>query len=158
MAKQQTARMEDYLEAIHLLAQEEGTAKVSSLAKRLGVKMPSVNAAVNKLVKQGLIDHSRYGDVRLTSSGEKMAAEVNRRHNMLARFFSLILGIEESMAQTDACKVEHVLSANTMSRLTSFVEFITEAPHRPEWLEHYFDYHEHGRRPVACESRFRCKY
>jgi len=63
-----------------------------------------------------LIDHSRYEDVRLTSSGEKMAAEVNRRHNILARFFSLILGIEESMAQTDACKVEHVLSANTMGR------------------------------------------
>lgn len=60
MAKRQTARMEDYLEAIHLLAQEEGTAKVSGLAKRLGVKMPSVNAAVNKLVEQGLIDHSRY--------------------------------------------------------------------------------------------------
>jgi len=42
VAKRQTARMEDYLEAIHLLAQEEGTAKVSGLAKRLGVKMPAL--------------------------------------------------------------------------------------------------------------------
>ena len=157
MAKQQTARMEDYLEVIHLLTQEEGTAKVSGLAKRLGVKMPSVNAAVNRLAEQGLIDHSRYGDVRLTRSGEKIAAEVNRRHKVLARFFSLILGIEEGTAQADACKVEHVLSANTMDRLASFVEFITEAPRKPEWLEHYFDYYEHGRRPAVCESRSSCK-
>jgi DtxR family Mn-dependent transcriptional regulator len=153
MGKKQTARMEDYLEAVLELEREEGRARVSSIARKLGVTMPTVNSAVNRLSEQKLVKHDRYGDVELTRDGREIASEILRRHEMLGLFLTEILGMDEEAAQRDACEMEHSLSPEAAERLTSFVEFILEAPREPQWLKKYSYYYVHGERPQECYEK-----
>ena len=153
MNNKQTARMEDYLEAIYELKRDEGVARVSTLAARLGVTMPTVNSAVNRLSQEKLVKHAKYGDVELTRKGREIAAEVSRRHEMLGLFLSEILGMGKEAAQRDACEMEHSLSPEAAERLTSFVEFILEAPREPQWLKKYSYYFTQGERPPECYEK-----
>ncbi|MFW6113554.1 MAG: metal-dependent transcriptional regulator [Actinomycetota bacterium] len=154
MAIKQTARMEDYLEAIYELKKEEGVAKISSIGRRLDVTMPTVNSAINRLSDKKLVKHDRYGDVELTPEGLEIGREVSRRHHVLALFLSRILGVDEETSRRDACEIEHSLSPETADRLASLVGFILEAPRTPEWLKNFDYYYRHGKRPRECYERF----
>lgn len=140
--------MEDYLEAIAELADSQGDVRVTELSVALKVKKPSVSAALEKLAHEGLVRHERYGSVELTPEGERAASDVRRRHDILARFLTEVLGMDAKTAQKDACKMEHVVSPATFERLTKFVEFVLTCPRgKPEWLEGFAYYARHGRRP-----------
>ena len=141
----QTASMEDYLEAIAKLADEEPEVRVTVISKRLGVKKPSVTAALRKLSEEGLVEHPRYGCVQLTHEGRRIASDVIRRHEVLFRFLSEILGLTSEIAQEDACKIEHSLSPNSLERLSKFVEFVLTSPRgEPSCLKGFNHYLEHG--------------
>lgn len=157
MATRQTVDLEDYLEAILLVQSEDGVARVSSISNRLGVKMPSVTYALNKLSERGLVKHENYGYVELTEEGQRIAADVYHRHEILTILLHEILGIDKDSATGDACKIEHYLSPETASRLSSLVEFILSGPRSAEWLENYRYFHKHGRRPESCLKRVECK-
>jgi Mn-dependent DtxR family transcriptional regulator len=84
--------LEDYLEAIHRLAQSSGGARVVDIANAMGVTMPSVNNAVRELAGMGFIEYTPYQQIRLTPEGERRAAEIFRRHTMLKEFL-LSIGV-----------------------------------------------------------------
>jgi DtxR family Mn-dependent transcriptional regulator len=139
--------MEDYLEAIAQLGEEEAEVRVTQISKRLGVKKPSVTAALHKLSEDGLVKHQRYGHVELTAKGRKVAEEVMRRHDVLFRFLSDVLGVDGGTAQDDACRVEHALSPVSLERLATFVEFVLTCPRgQPIWQRQFNYYCEHGER------------
>ena len=52
--------MEDYLEAIYNLDKEKRVVRVRDIAKRLGVKMPTVTNMLKTLSKKGMIDYEKY--------------------------------------------------------------------------------------------------
>lgn len=117
---------EDYLEAIYRIALESssGSASVRSVdvAEQLGVSKASVNKALSTLKEAGMVEQSRYGRVTLTPEGEKYAALVWRAHRALRTFLESDLGVEPQTADSEACLMEHVLSADTMSRLIEYLE------------------------------------
>jgi DtxR family Mn-dependent transcriptional regulator len=154
MVTEQTASMEDYLEAIAMLVEEKGVARVSQLSRRLGVRMPSVTAALKKLSEQRLVEHERYGYIRLTPEGNKVAADVWRRHKILNQFLTEILNIDPDIAQDDACKMEHSVSPTSLERLAKFVEFVLSCPRgEPVWLKNFDYYFEHGERSEEYMAR-----
>lgn len=108
--------LEDYLEAIHRQVQVSGGARVVDIAHVLGVKMPSVNNAVRELATLGLIEYTPYQQIHLTPEGGRRAAEIFHRHTTLKAFL-LSIGVSERNAESDACAMEHVLSAETLQRL-----------------------------------------
>ena len=110
--------LEDYLEAIHRQVQVSGGARVVDIAHVLGVKMPSVNNAVRELATLGLIEYTPYQQIHLTPEGGRRAAEIFYRHTTLKTFL-LSIGVSESNAESDACAMEHVLSAETLQRLAA---------------------------------------
>jgi len=150
----QTASMEDYLEAIAKLGEGRKVVKVKELSQMMGVKMPSVTSALKKLSQQELVEHERYGHIKLTPEGDELARDVISRHEALTRFFAQALGIDRETAEEDACKIEHVISPLSMDRLTKFVEFIEACPlggaNFPTRYEYYL---EHGELPQECSSR-----
>lgn len=150
----QSASMEDYLEAIAMLGEGKKVVKVKQLSQMLGVKMPSVTAALRKLSQQELVEHERYGHVKLTPAGDEVARDVISRHEALARFFAQGLGIDRKTAEQDACKIEHVISALSIERLAKFVEFIEVCPlagaNFPGMYEYYL---EHGELPEGWSGR-----
>ena len=152
--REQTARMEDYLEAIAKLGEGRKAVRVKQISEMLGVRMPSVTSALKKLSEEELVEHERYGHIKLTPEGDKVAGEVLRRHKALTRFFVQALGIDRETAEEDACKIEHVISPLSMERLAKFVEFIGACPlgeaNFPKRFKYYLD---HGQPPEECLER-----
>jgi DtxR family Mn-dependent transcriptional regulator len=153
-ASRQTASMEDYLEAIAILAEEGYPVKVTEIGKALGVKKPSVTSALTKLSEAGLLKHEKYGDVVLTAEGERIAQDVYWRHRTLRQFLVEILNVDPAVAEGDACRMEHVLSSTSLERLAKFIEFVLNCPRgEPEWLKGFNYYFERGERDEELLAR-----
>jgi DtxR family Mn-dependent transcriptional regulator len=121
-----TEGMQDYLEAILLCSAEHKFVRTKHLAEKLGVKSPSVNAAVKELARLGLVEHESYGHIELTPEGRKEAELVYNRHKLLYRFFSEILGLSVELSEINACGIEHHLDEITLKRLTRFSDFLEQ--------------------------------
>ncbi len=115
---------EDYLEAVFVVAQSGSRVRVTDIADRLAVSKPSVVSALSALEGKGLVRHERYGSVELTARGAVLAQEVYRRHRLLQEFLRDVLGVPDEIAAEDACRMEHVLSPETLERLVRLVEFM----------------------------------
>ncbi len=145
--------LEDYLETILILSEEDESVRVRDVAERLGVKKPSVVAAVKSLVEKDLINHERYGSLRLTPAGSAIAHEVYHRHKIIYSFLNQVLGVDEETAERDACQLEHNMSADTMERLLKFIEFagaLKDDTADPNWLVRFRSYIETGEL-ISCE-------
>ena len=116
-----TQSLEDYLEMVHMLRLANGLARVKDIAAALSVKMPSVAKAMVELKKMGLVRQEPYSGVELTEEGRKAAADVLNRH-ILLKGFLIRLGVSEAIADKDACSMEHILSAETLSTIEDFMK------------------------------------
>ena len=121
-----SSSLEDYLEAIFNLSSESNIARSKDIAKQLGVSRSSVTGALRILKKKGLANYKPYDYVTLTESGQTVAAEIVRKHNILKAFFINVLGIEPDLAQQAACQAEHALGPGIITRLLLFIDFVTQ--------------------------------
>ena len=152
--REQSASMENYLEAIANISGRTNAVRVNEISRMLGVSMPSVTAALKKLSEQELVEHERYGHIKLTPEGNKVAGEVIHRHKALTRFFAQALGINQETAEQDACRIEHVISPLSMERLAKFMEFLEACPLRGTGFPRRYRYYlEHGELPQGCLQR-----
>jgi len=120
-----SASLEDYLEAILELSANEGHAHSKDIAERLNVARPSVTGALRTLKKKGLANYEPYGSVTLTKAGKKAAEKVALKHEIIKSFFVDVLGVESETAQQAACKAEHALGPEVISKLLCFSEFVS---------------------------------
>src|SRR4030042_3242548 len=154
MKKQQTASMEDYLEAVAVLRSRGKAVRVKEIGQALGVKMPSVTAALRRVAEEGLVDHERYGRVKLTPTGDRTARNVFHRHEVLRRFLADVLDIDPTTAREDACRREHSVSPATLERFSKFLSFVEACPEdTPPWLGNYQHYVQSGELPQECRLR-----
>jgi len=111
--------LEDYLEAIYVLGGED--VRSIAIARRLGVSRASVNRAVNTLGEKGLLSREPYGGIFLTDVGRKTAKEVQSKHQILRRFLIDVLGVAESIANKEACGIEHNISTDTAQKIDRLI-------------------------------------
>jgi DtxR family Mn-dependent transcriptional regulator len=116
-----TQSLEDYLEMVSFLS-DEGEVRVTDIATRLGVSKPSVLTALRTLEEQGLLEHERYRGVTLTREGVRQAADIRERHSTLTLFLKNVIGVSAETAEKDACKMEHLLSNETLKKIKSLVK------------------------------------
>src|SRR5215470_9385134 len=91
---------EDYLERIHELIEEKGYARVVDIANSLRVRQASVTSMVQKLGELGYLNYEKYRGLILTDKGKAVARGIQKRHETLARFFSLF-GLDPETQQRD---------------------------------------------------------
>lgn len=120
-SKNLSASMQDYLEAILELEERGETVRVTDIANKLRIAKASVNQTLNKFKKKGLVRQEMYGPVELTQEGRHMAEKIRQAHRLLKRFLVEVLGVDPEVAEEDACRMEHAVSAHTMERLTEFL-------------------------------------
>lgn len=121
-----SSSLEDYLESIFVLQQSGKDVRVTDIASMLNVSKPSVNRAVGTLKQAKLLTHESYGAIVLTPEGETKAAQILRRHNMLKHFLANTLGVPDDIAEADACRMEHVMSAETIEKLYDYLVKLDE--------------------------------
>lgn len=113
---------EDYLETILILHKNTGYVRSIDIANELGYSKPSISRAVGILKADGYINVEPSGQIILTESGKQKAEQVYEKHLMLRKFLTEILGVSEEISEQDACRIEHILSDETYSKLKDFVK------------------------------------
>ena len=106
---------EGYLEAIWVLYKGFGSVRSVDIARHMEVSKPSVCHAVN-ILKEGFLTIDENHFLYLTSQGKVVAEKIYERH----RFFTEELieaGVDPRQAETDACKMEHVISDHSFQKL-----------------------------------------
>jgi Mn-dependent DtxR family transcriptional regulator len=114
MHLQESAEM--YLETIYLLSQKRSNVRSIDVAEHMGYSKPSVSRAVGLLKQGGYVTVDQDGFLLLTEDGKAVAAKVFERHTVLSRFL-VSLGVSEDTASEDACKIEHVISDETLAAI-----------------------------------------
>ncbi len=118
--KHLTASLEDYLEVIYILSKNGGNTGITDVSKALSLSEASVNRAVNTLKEENLVTQEKYGKISLTPSGKTAAKTVYSRHKALMDFLIKVLEVNPQTAEDDACKIEHILSTETMKKIMNF--------------------------------------
>ncbi len=113
---------EDYLETIYLLKKKNGFVRSIDVANELNFSRPSVSRAVGILKESGFITVADGGELELTELGLKKAKSVYERHTNLTKFLMLTAGVNEEIAENDACRIEHIISPETFKGIKKFVK------------------------------------
>ena len=116
---------EDYLEAILVLQNEKGAVRSIDIAAKLGFTKPSVSRAMGLLRGAEYITVDRDGFIRLTETGRAAAEGVYERHRLLTDCL-IRLGVSPETAAEDACRVEHVISAESFEKIKEYAARIPE--------------------------------
>jgi DtxR family manganese transport transcriptional regulator len=111
---------EDYVELIADLIEQKGEARVVDLSGYLGVTMPTVNSAIQRLQRDGYVDSAPYRAIFLTAKGRDLAATSRMRH-LVVREFLIALGVDAETADMDAEGIEHHVSEETLKAFRTFL-------------------------------------
>ena len=111
---------ENYLEAILILMQKNVQVRSIDVAHYTGFSKPSISRAVGLLRDNGYVSIDQNGLLGLTEAGLKIAETIYERHTVLTDLLTK-LGVSPETAAEDACRIEHVISAETFDKLKEHV-------------------------------------
>jgi len=135
-----TVRIEEYIETIYIICLEKKIAKVSDIKNKMGLNsLATVTEMVQKLDGEKLVKYEKYKGVTLTKRGFKLGKQLVEIHKDIEDLFKLI-NIDSSIASSDACLVEHIISKETAQAIKTFVEFAQKEENKDifERLEAYY--------------------
>ena len=118
MRLQESAEM--YLETIYRLTKQSGSVRSIDVAESMGYSKPSVSRAVGLLKQGGYLLVDKEGFLHLTEDGCRTAEKIFERHTVLSGLL-MRLGVSEKTAADDACKIEHVISDETMQAIKDYL-------------------------------------
>ena len=107
---------ENYLETILVLSKSLPVVRAVDIAAELDFKKSSVSVAMKKLRQNGYIFVSPAGFISLTPAGKKIAERIYERHELLSSWL-IRLGVTPKVAVEDACRIEHVISAESFEAI-----------------------------------------
>ncbi|MGB4125473.1 MAG: metal-dependent transcriptional regulator [Firmicutes bacterium] len=111
---------ENYLETILILSQRKGSVRSIDIVDELEFSKPSVSVAMKKLRKSGHIQMDADGYITLTDKGRSIAETIYERHRLLSNWL-IQLGVNQEKAVEDACRIEHVISAESFEAIKKHV-------------------------------------
>lgn len=123
----------EYLKQIFKLQEREGPreapVQTTELAHALGLTAPAVTDMAKKLAERGLVDYTPYRGLRLTPEGRREATRALRRHRIVERFLTDMLGFPWQDAHELAVQFEHELPALVEERLYKALRKPANCPH-----------------------------
>ena len=120
---------ERYLQAIYYIDHEGEVPRPGRLAEWLGVSAPTVTVSLQRLARDGLISIAGDRSVELTESGADAAATIVRRHRIVERWLTDILGFDWATADLEAQSLTHGMSALVLERIDESLGRPTTCPH-----------------------------
>lgn len=130
-----------YLMTINDLVEERGYARVTDIAKQMGITRGSCSLSLKPLKKRGLVveDDNRF--LHLSAEGKQLVRLIEKNDKLLETLFRDVLGVSPEQAEIDACKLEHLISIETSANLERFISFLsTNTPNIRSFFE---ELHKH---------------
>jgi DtxR family manganese transport transcriptional regulator len=112
---------EDYVEAIADVRKQAEVCRATDLADRFGVSKVTVNRAIGRLKRAGLVNTRPYGPVWLTAKGRVLARVARKRHETVLQFLTA-LGVSPQTAALDSEGLEHHVSPETIAAMRAFIQ------------------------------------
>ena len=126
---QRSETTERYLEAIYYIEHEGEVPRPGRLAEWLGVSAPTVSVSLQRLARDGLIRIADDRSVELTDGGAAAAATIVRRHRIVERWLTDVLGFDWATADLEAQSLTHGMSATVLDRIDESLGRPTTCPH-----------------------------
>lgn len=125
-----TPAIQDYLAAIYDLAGSSEKPVIGArLARHLHLSPPSIAEALRRMQKDGYIRVGGKKEIRLTSRGLTIAETMARRHRLIERWLTDVLGLDWARAHDEAHRLEHALSPVVEERLAQMLGMPSTCPH-----------------------------
>jgi len=113
--------LQDYLKVILNLSETGEPVRITDVAKRMGKAKASVTQSINILKDLNLVHQEKYGPVILTDHGRQEAAKIRFKHQIIFSFLTNVLNVKPDIAEEESCRLEHVISMQTMEKLVEFL-------------------------------------
>jgi Mn-dependent DtxR family transcriptional regulator len=115
-----------HLLAIHELGSEYGGwARVSDIARQLGITRGSVSINLRALKKRKLVLADEHRMVKLSPTGQAIVKDLAAKKAAVTEFLATVLGLPAAQAKIDSCKIEHLISRESSVRLAQLTQFLT---------------------------------
>lgn len=114
------ASAENYLETILILSHRIGAVRSIDIVNELGFSKPSVSIAMKNLRENGYVTMDADGYITLTDKGRSIAETMYERHTSLSDWL-IFLGVDKKTAVEDACRIEHVISAESFEAIKKHI-------------------------------------
>ncbi len=124
-----TPTVENYLKALHMLANEKDQINVSDLSEILQVSTPTANSMAKKLHQSGLIIYEKYRPLVLTDKGKLEAAKVIRKHRLTEMYLVEKMGFGWEEVHEIAEQIEHIQSPEFFDRMDILLGNPSTDPH-----------------------------
>lgn len=124
-----TLTEENYIKSIYSLSLATGEAFVSELAKKLEVKLPTVNSMIKKLATKKLVAYAPYQGIKLTEKGKREALSIIRKHRLAELFLVEVMGLGWEEVHEIAEQLEHVDSIRFYTRIDELLNYPKFDPH-----------------------------
>lgn len=113
--------IENYLENIYMLSVEKGTVRHKDVKDKMSRAKSVVTKALRILEEKGYIIYDTDKIIQLTDEGSFIARRVHEKHLYIKKLL-VNSGINEEIAEKEACDIEHVLSYDSFRLLKEYTE------------------------------------
>ncbi|CAN5624531.1 metal-dependent transcriptional regulator [soil metagenome] len=120
---------EMYLRTIFELEEEGVTPLRARIAERLHQSGPTVSQTVARMERDGLLSVQGDRHLELSADGRQAATRVMRKHRLVERLLTDVIGLEIELVHEEACRWEHVVSEHVERRLVTLLHHPTESPY-----------------------------
>ncbi|MCX7838529.1 MAG: metal-dependent transcriptional regulator [Anaerolineae bacterium] len=124
-----TPTVESYLEIIFMMASEGQPVIGARLAEALRVSRPTVTATLRRMVRDGLVKLNERKEIQLTPKGQAIAEHLQRRHRVVERWLTDMLGFDWARSDAEAHKLEHAMSDEVFELLNKQLGYPATCPH-----------------------------
>ena len=121
-----TPALENYIRVLYDLQASEKMPRVKHIAKILNVKVPTVVESIKKLENIGVLEHEKYGYIRLTPKGIALAEKIHKNNRIVYEFATRLLELPSNEAQDLACKLEHINNPRLFAAFSVMMSFFKE--------------------------------
>lgn len=124
-----TLTEENYIKSIYSLSHKQGEVSVSELARKLSVKLPTINSMIKKLAAKKSVAYAPYQGIKLTEKGKKEALSIIRKHRLAELFLVKVMGMGWEEVHDVAEQLEHVNSERFYDRIDEMLGYPKADPH-----------------------------
>jgi len=124
-----TPVIEDYLRTIYALEEETQPVIAARVAEEVGVTPSTMVSTLRRLAGDGYLKVVRRKEIHLTAEGKQVAERILRRHFLIERFLTDLLGLDWVKAHQEAHRLEHAVSQDVEDRLAKLLDYPKTCPH-----------------------------
>jgi DtxR family transcriptional regulator, Mn-dependent transcriptional regulator len=126
---QATVAEEEYLQSLFWLQEAELPMTAANVARAMQLSPPTVHEMIGRLERDGYITRAADRSITFTDSGARHAEDIVRRHRMIERFLTDVLGVPWDEVHEEAERLEHAMSPVLEERMMAAIGDAKTCPH-----------------------------